>query len=55
LSAVNVGTKVLHKKFGEGTITNIDKARKYIRIAFSVGEKTFVMPSCFEEGFLKQI
>ena len=53
LSAVNIGTKVLHKKFGEGTITNIDKARKYIRIAFSVGEKTFVMPSCFEEGFLK--
>lgn len=55
LSAVNIGTKVLHKKFGEGAITNIDKARKYIRIAFSVGEKTFVMPSCFEEGFLKQI
>ena len=53
LSAVNIGTKVLHKKFGEGAITNIDKARKYIRIAFSVGEKTFVMPSCFEEGFLK--
>lgn len=52
LSSVNIGTKVLHKKFGEGTITNIDKARKYIRIAFSVGEKTFVMPSCFEEGFL---
>lgn len=55
LSAVNIGTKVSHKKFGEGTITNIDKARKYIRIAFSVGEKTFVMPSCFEEGFLKII
>ena len=55
LSAVNISTKVSHKKFGEGTITNIDKARKYIRIAFSVGEKTFVMPSCFEEGFLKQI
>ena len=53
LSSVNIGTKVSHKKFGEGTITNIDKARKYIRIAFSVGEKTFVMPSCFEEGFLK--
>lgn len=55
LSAVNIGTKVSHKKFGEGTITNIDKARKYIRIAFSVGEKTFVMPSCFEEGFLNMI
>lgn len=52
LSDVNIGTKVSHKKFGEGRITNIDKARKYIRIAFSVGEKTFVMPSCFEEGFL---
>lgn len=52
LSAVNIGTKVLHIKFGEGTITNIDKARKHIRIAFSVGEKTFVMPSCFEQNFL---
>ncbi len=52
LSAVVVGAKVLHKKFGEGTIENIDKAQKYIKIAFVVGEKMFVFPNCFEQGFL---
>ena len=52
LSAVNVGTKVLHKKFGEGTITSIYKNRSYIKVTFSIGEKTFAMPTCFEQGFL---
>lgn len=52
LSAVNVGTKVLHQKFGEGTITSIYKNRSYIKVAFSIGEKTFAMPTCFEQGFL---
>ena len=55
LSAVNVGTKVLHKKFGEGTITSIYKNRSYIKVAFSIGEKTFAMPTCFEQGFLSLI
>lgn len=52
LSAVNVGTKVLHQKFGEGTITSIYKNRSYIKVAFSIGEKTFALPTCFEQGFL---
>ena len=52
LSGVTVGTAVFHKKFGEGKVSNIDKARKYIRVVFAVGEKMFVFPSCFEEGFL---
>lgn len=55
ISAVNVGTKVLHKKFGEGTITSIYKNRSYIKVAFSIGEKTFAMPTCFEQGFLSLI
>lgn len=52
LSGAVVGATVVHKKFGEGTISNIDKAQKYIKIAFSVGEKMFVIPTCFEQGFL---
>ncbi|MDD6980396.1 MAG: GIY-YIG nuclease family protein [Clostridia bacterium] len=52
LSGVTVGTAVFHKKFGEGKVSNIDKAKKYIRVVFAVGEKMFVFPSCFEEGFL---
>ena len=55
LSAVNVGTKVMHKKFGEGTITSIYKNRSYIKVAFSIGEKTFALPTCFEQGFLSLI
>lgn len=53
LSKVVVGATVTHAKFGKGTIVNIDKAKKYIRISFTVGEKTFVLPDCFEQGFLK--
>lgn len=52
-SAITVGITVTHAKFGIGKIVNIDKSRKYIRASFSIGEKTFVMPSCFELGFLK--
>lgn len=52
-SSVEVGTYVLHAKFGKGKVVKIDKGRKYITIAFSVGEKMFVMPSCFELEFLK--
>jgi hypothetical protein len=47
-----VGAKVNHAKFGDGTIINIDKAKKYVKVAFWVGEKTFVI-SAFETGTLK--
>lgn len=49
---VAVGTAVAHKKFGDGVIVGIDETRRYVRVAFAAGEKTFVMPSCFEQGFL---
>ena len=52
LSGAVVGATVIHKKFGEGTISNIDKAQKYIKISFAIGEKMFVFPTCFEQGFL---
>ena len=48
-----VGTKVLHKTFGEGEVTKIDASQKYIRVTFAAGEKKFVFPNVFINGFLK--
>ena len=53
LSAVTVGTKVIHAKFGEGTVVKIDKRSAYVHVAFSVGEKTFGLYNAFKMGFLK--
>ena len=55
LSDVGVGTVVTHKTFGEGEITWMDKAKKYIYITFkSGGKKHFVFPDAFKMGFLKK-
>jgi hypothetical protein len=53
LSAVEIGTVVTHKSFGAGTVTWIDKAQKHVRVTFSAGEKTFIFPDAFKQGFLK--
>ena len=53
LSAVTVGTKVIHAKFGEGTVVKIDKRSAYVHVVFSVGEKTFGLYNAFKLGFLK--
>ena len=53
LSGVNVGIAVTHKAFGAGTVTWIDKAQKHIRVTFNIGEKTFIFPDAFKQGFLK--
>ena len=53
LSAVTVGTKVIHAKFDEGTVVKIDKRSAYVHVAFSVGEKTFGLYNAFKMGFLK--
>lgn len=52
LSGVIKGTKVYHKSSGEGIITNLDKAQKHIRVKFVAGEKTFIFPNAFKNGFL---
>ncbi len=50
-SIVN-GTKVKHQKFGIGTIANVDKTKKYIKIQFDIGEKLFTLQA-FVNGFLE--
>lgn len=50
---VQNGSVVVHKSFGEGTVTKLDKAQKHIRVTFAVGEKTFIFPDAFKMGFLK--
>lgn len=50
---VHKGDVVVHKIFGTGTITWIDKTGKHIRVNFNAGEKTFIFPDAFKAGFLK--
>jgi hypothetical protein len=52
-SGVAVGAVVSHKAFGAGTVTWIDKAKKHIRVTFAAGEKTFIFPDAFIQGYLK--
>ena len=53
LAKVAVGAVVSHKKFGDGTITWIDDAKKYLRVKFVIGEKVFAFPNAFIQGFLE--
>lgn len=52
LADVGIGTTVTHKIFGEGTISKMDKAKKYIHVKFKNGEKQFIFPDSFISGFL---
>lgn len=49
---IKVGNTVRHKTFGEGKVAFMDKAQKKIRVRFKIGEKTFVFPDAFINGFL---
>ena len=55
-SSVEVGAVVRHAKFGEGEVTWMDKAKKYLRETFTINgqgvEKQFVFPNAFTMGFL---
>ncbi len=53
LSKVKAGASVTHAKFGDGVITKITADNKYLRVKFTVGEKNFVFPMAFTQGFLK--
>ena len=46
---LQVGDRVIHKSWGEGTISMLDD--KYMKVKFDVLEKKFLYPSCFEQGF----
>lgn len=56
LAPVAEGITVNHKKFGDGKITWMDKAKKYLRVTFTINgqgvEKQFVFPDAFINGFL---
>lgn len=52
ISRIVVGAVAVHQKFGEGTITSIDKHQKYLKVKFPIGEKMFVYPDAFTKGFL---
>lgn len=49
---VKAGSKVAHKKFGKGTVLSVDKTGKYIHVSFKDGDKKFVFPDSFKNGFL---
>ena len=53
LSGVAEGVIVIHKTFGEGKIEKLDKAKKHLRVQFALGEKMFIFPDAFKQGFLK--
>jgi len=46
-----IGLLVSHKTFGNGTIT--DQAYSSITVKFEFGDKRFIMPSAFVDGFLE--
>ena len=56
LAPVAEGLIVNHKKFGDGKITWMDKAKKYLRVTFTINgqnvEKQFIFPDAFISGFL---
>ena len=57
LAPVCVGRTVKHKAFGDGVVSWMDAAKKYIRVKFIISgksvEKQFVFPDAFIGGFLK--
>jgi hypothetical protein len=53
LPDIKVGDEVKHKAFGTGTVSFMDKAQKKIRVRFAAGEKVFVYPNAFIDGFLQ--
>ena len=48
---VSIGTKVLHKSFGEGTVCKTEENHIVIKFK-NVGDKTFQNPEAFENEFL---
>lgn len=51
-SFVQVGAKLIHKAFGEGTVRSIKDGR--LVVVFKGGEKMFQFPSAIENGFLEK-
>lgn len=50
---ISTGTKVEHKSFGEGRVTDISE--DVVTVKFYTGERKFLFPDSFSEGFLEVI
>ena len=46
-----MNSRVLHPKFGAGVV--VGKTDKFILVKFTLGEKKFVFPDAFLQGFLE--
>lgn len=53
LEKIETGDIVYHKKFGKGEIGKINKNEKFIYVKFMLGEKKFMFPGAFLDGFLE--
>ncbi len=53
LERIEAGDIVYHKKFGKGEIVKINKNEKFIYVKFMLGEKKFMFPGAFLDGFLE--
>lgn len=53
LESIEIEDIVFHKKFGMGEIVKIDKDSKFIVVKFTLGEKKFLFPKAFYDGFLE--
>ena len=51
LAGLDVNSRVLHQKFGEGIV--VSKSDKFILVKFTLGEKKFIFPDAFLMGFLE--
>lgn len=50
---INIGTQVIHKSFGEGTVIDISDKNMKIKVLFYANkEKFFTYPDVFKNGFL---
>ena len=50
---IEAGDIVYHKKFGKGEVVKINKNEKFIFVKFLLGEKKFMFPGAFVDGFLE--
>lgn len=53
LEKIAAGDIVYHKKFGKGEVVKINKNEKFIYVRFMLGEKKFMFPGAFVDGFLE--
>ena len=53
LEKIELEDLVHHKKFGKGEVVKINKNEKFIYVKFMLGEKKFMFPGAFLDGFLE--